>query len=48
MRPLDLTHLHNAQLDKLFSPATRWRTDYTGSQHGVDRRRPLPLKDERG
>ena len=48
MRPLNLRSSDNAQMDKLFSPATRWRIDYTGAQHGVDRRHPLPLKDERG
>ena len=48
MQPLDLRTNYNAQMDKLFSPATQWRIDYTGAQHGVDRRHPLPLKDERG
>jgi hypothetical protein len=48
MRPLDLSASMNAQMSKLFSPATQWRIDYTGAQHGVDRRHPLPLKDERG
>ena len=48
MHPLDLRANYNAPMDKLFSPATRWRIDYTGAQHGVDRRHPLPLKDERG
>jgi hypothetical protein len=48
MRPLDLRAGADAQMDKLFSPATQWRIDYTGAQHGVDRRYPLPLKDERG
>ena len=48
MRPLDLSASMNAEMSKLFSPATQWRIDYTGAQHGVDRRHPLPLKDERG
>lgn len=48
MRPLAWRSSCNARMDTLFSPATRWRIDYTGAQHGVDRRHPLPLKDERG
>jgi hypothetical protein len=48
MRPLDLRAGRNARLTNLFSPATQWRIDYTGAQHGVDRRWPLPQKDERG
>ena len=48
MHPLDLRASYNATMDKLFSAATQWRIDYTGAQHGVDRRHPLPLKDEQG
>jgi hypothetical protein len=48
MRPLDLSRHYNSAMDKLFSPATQWRIDYTGAQHGVDRRHPMPLRDERG
>lgn len=48
MRPLDLQASTNAEMTRLFSSATQWRIDYTGAQHGVDRRWPLPLKDERG
>jgi hypothetical protein len=46
--PLDLGPHCNAEMDKLFAPATRWRIDYTGFQHGVDRRYPMPLRDELG
>lgn len=48
MQALDLRAGYNATMDTLFSPATQWRIDYTGAQHGVDRRHPLPLKDEHG
>jgi len=48
LQPLDLASLRNANIEKLFSPATQWRLDYTGAQHGVDWRHPMPLKDERG
>jgi hypothetical protein len=48
MHALDIHADYNTPMDKLFSGATEWRNDYTGAQHGVDRRHPLPLKDERG
>ncbi len=48
LRPLDLTPHYNADMPKLFSSQTQWRVDYTGAQHGVDRRWPLPLRDEKG
>jgi len=48
LKPLELASLRNANIAKLFSPATQWRLDYTGAQHGVDWRHPMPLKDERG
>jgi hypothetical protein len=48
MRPIDFTASYNADAEPLFTPQTQWRIDYTGAQHGVDRRFPLPLRDERG
>ena len=48
MRPIDLAASYNADAERLFSPRTKWRIDYTGAQHGVDRRQPLPLRDDRG
>ena len=48
MRPIDLSASYNAEMERLFSPKTQWRIDYTGAQHGVDRRHPMPLRDERG
>ena len=48
MRPVDLAAHCNADMAKLFSPATQWRIDYTGCQHGVDRRPNLPPRDELG
>jgi hypothetical protein len=48
MRPVDLAPHCNADMAKLFSPATQWRIDYTGCQHGVDRRLPQPPRDELG
>ncbi len=48
MRPIDLSAAYNAEMERLFSPQTQWRIDYTGAQHGVDRRHPMPLRDERG
>lgn len=48
MRPVDLSDHCNTDMSRLFSPASQWRIDYTGSQHGVDRRAPLPPRDELG
>jgi hypothetical protein len=48
MQTLDLGPLCNADMAKLFSPATQWRIDYTGAQHGVDWRHPMPLRDQHG
>jgi len=48
MQPLQIGPYVNADMRKLFSPATEWRIDYTGAQHGVDRRRPMPLRDQHG
>jgi hypothetical protein len=45
---LDLTGCYNADMNKLFSPQTQWRTDYTGAQHGVDLRFPPPPRDAHG
>jgi len=45
---LDLRPLYNTEMNRLFSPRTQWRIDYTGAQHGVDWRHPMPIKDERG
>lgn len=46
--PLDLASDYNADVRKLFSPQTQWRTDYAGAQHGVDLRFPPPPRDEHG
>ena len=48
MMPLPIAPYMNADMSGLFSPATEWRIDYTGSQHGVDRRHPMPLRDQYG
>jgi hypothetical protein len=48
LRPLDLDQQYNADMDRLFSPQTQWRIDYTGAQHGVDGRQPPPARDDRG
>ena len=48
MRPIDLASSYNADMIALFSPRTKWRIDYTGAQHGVDRRYPPPQRDARG
>jgi hypothetical protein len=45
---LDLATCYNADVNKLFSPQTQWRTDYTGAQHGVDLRFPPPPRDAHG
>jgi hypothetical protein len=45
---LDLASSYNADVKKLFSPQTQWRTDYTGAQHGVDLRFPPPPRDAHG
>ena len=47
-RCLDLRPLYNTDTATLFSNRTQWRTDYTGAQHGVDWRHPMPTKDARG
>ncbi|KKK77454.1 hypothetical protein LCGC14_2853460, partial [marine sediment metagenome] len=45
---LDLRPLYNTEMNRLFSPRTQWRIDYTGAQHAVDWRHPMPIKDEHG
>jgi hypothetical protein len=45
---VDLKGFHNAEFQSLFSPKTQWRIDYSGSQHGVEWRRPLPAADRYG
>jgi len=45
---IDLSPHANAEMKKLFSPQAKWRTDYTGGQHGVDWRHPPPLRDRHG
>ena len=48
MQPINLGECYNAEMKRLFSNATQWRIDYTGAQHGVDWRRPLPDLDQFG
>jgi len=47
-RCVDLRRLYNASTAMLFSNRTRWRIDYTGAQHGVDWRHPMPARDAHG
>ena len=47
-RCVDLRPLYNTDTTSLFSSATQWRIDYTGAQHGVDWRHPMPSKDAHG
>jgi hypothetical protein len=48
MQRLNLRKHYNIKMRTLFSPETQWRVDYTGAQHGVDWRHPMPAKDEHG
>ena len=45
---VDLRRLYNTNTATLFSNRTQWRIDYTGAQHGVDWRHPMPIKDAHG
>lgn len=48
LRMLDLNRYYNINLDEIYSPKFRWRLDYTGKGVGVDWRKPMPRRDQRG